>query len=107
MKTSSNITLKGEKPCVLVWNKSAMFRADECGLFSTKGIGFAKAAKYVWSMLPDTLRKKYSGPEDVAEVMPSIAECSSAIDAAISEAGEGMTAKNVFGSTSGRSPASS
>jgi hypothetical protein len=75
------IILGGSEPCQLRWDKAAMFRADECGVFTTKGVGFAKAAKYVWAMLP--------------------------INAAIKAAGEGMSPKNVYGSTSGRSPSSS
>lgn len=107
MKNSPTITLNGAEPCTLIWNKGAMFRADECGVFTTKGLGFARAAKYVWAMLPDSHRRLFPSPEAVAEVLPPVTTVSPVIDAAIAAAGEDMSAKNVFGSMSGPSPASS
>jgi hypothetical protein len=102
------IILGGSEPCQLRWDKAAMFRADECGVFTTKGVGFAKAAKYVWAMLPDTQRvSAFPTPEAVATALPPLDEVWPAINAAIKAAGEGMSPKNVYGSTSGRSPSSS
>lgn len=91
----------------LTWDKLAMFRADECGAFATRGTGFARAAKYLWAMLPPPVQAYYPTPESVAAVLPPVREVNAAIDAAIKAAGEGMSPKNVFGSTSGPSPSSS
>lgn len=101
------IQLAGAEPCALVWNRAAMFRADECGVFSGKSIGFAKAAKYIWAMLPASHRVQFPTPEAVAEAMPTVEEVNALIDAAISAAGEDMSPKKVFGSMSGPSRASS
>ena len=90
----------------LRWNKGAMFRADEFGVWDRKkpGAGFAKAAKYICAMIPDEGREKYPTPEAVAQVMPSLTESWDAINAAIEGAGPEMDSKNVVGSTSGPSP---
>jgi hypothetical protein len=93
---------------LLRWDKGAMFRADDCGLWSGKqGLGFAAAAKYLWSMLPSTGRSRYPTPEDVARVMPPLNEAWPVINSAVAAGGEGTDPKNVFGSTSGPSQSSS
>lgn len=101
------LQLAGGDPVELKWDKIAMFRADEAGVFTTKGIGFARAAKYVWAMLPEAERLRYPSPEAVAEAIPELTKVWAAIDAAIKASGEGMSPKNVYGSTSGRTPSSS
>lgn len=104
---SALITLQGCEACTLVWDKLAMYRADECGVFTTKGTGFARAAKYVWAMLPTEMRVRFASPEQVAGALPPLIGVWPAIEAAINAAGEGMSPKNVFGSPSGLSPSSS
>jgi len=96
-------------PYQLRWDKAAMFRADEIGLFGKHlpGVGLARAAKYVWAMLPETGRTKYAQPVHVAEALPPLAEVWPTINNAIKVAGPGAEPKNVVGSTSGPSPASS
>lgn len=102
------VTLAGHNsPVTLVWDKAAMFRADELGVFTTKGIGFARAIKYVWCMLPDTVRTQYATPVDLAKDMPPLLNAWDAINSAISQSGEEMSPKNVYGLTSGRSQSSS
>ncbi len=92
----------------LRWDKGAMFRADECGLWSGKeGLGFAAAAKYLWSMLPAAGRNKYRTPEDVARDMPALNDVWPIINQAVAAGGESTDPKNVFGSTSSPSPSSS
>lgn len=104
---STRLTLASGETLDLVWDKAAMCRADDCGLFATKGVGFARAVKYVWSMLPAAARGRFPSHEDLANALPPVAEIGPVVDAAIAAAGEGMSAKNVFGSTSGRLPSSS
>jgi hypothetical protein len=102
------VILGGSEPCQLIWDKAAIYRADEAGVFTTKGIGFARAAKYVWAMLPAAQRAStFPTPEAVAEALPPLDKVWPAIDAAIKAGGEGVAPKNVFGSTSGPSPSSS
>lgn len=95
-------------PCQLRWDKRALFRADEVGLFTKRepGLGLATGAKYVWAMMPDAAREKHPTPEDVAAIMPPLPEVWEAINNAIA-AGRDVFEKNVLGSTSGPSPASS
>ncbi len=95
-------------PYQLRWDKRAMFRADEVGLFSKRepGLGLATGAKYVWAMMPDAGRSKLKTPEDVANAMPPLSEVWEAINNAIA-AGSDVFEKNVLGSTSGLLPASS
>lgn len=102
------LILRGE-PYQLRWDKGAMFRADELGVFgkSKPGIGLAKAAKYVCAMLPKEGREKYPEPQDVAAVLPPLAEVWPIVNSAIEAAGETCDPKNVIGSTNGRSPSSS
>ncbi len=96
-------------PYQLRWDKAAMFRADEIGLFDRKrpGIGLAQAAKYVFAMLPAAARERYTTPEAVAVVMPPLVEVHATISAALEAGREATSEKNVFGSTSGPLPASS
>lgn len=103
----AEITLQGIGPVPLAWDKGAMFRADDCGLYETKGIGFARACKYVWCMAPDSVRRAYPAPEALAKVMPPLAEVWVAVNGVIAAAGEEMSPKNVFGSASGRGRSSS
>ena len=92
----------------LIWDKGAMFRADECGVWSGKtGLGFATAAKYLWSMLSATGRQRYASPEDLARDMPTLDIVWPLINTAITAGGESTDPKNVFGSTSGPSQSSS
>ena len=102
------ITLKN-LPYKLTWNKGAMFRADEVGAYDRKRstIGFAQMCKYLWALGPDALRTKYPTPESLANDVPTTTECWNAINAAMAIAGEGMSPKNVVGSTSGPLPSSS
>lgn len=111
MNTQPNptITLKN-LPYKLTWNKGAMFRADEVGAYETgkRGtIGFAQMCKYLWALGPAELRAKYPSPEAIADDVPTTVECWAAINAAMEIAGEGMSPKNVVGSTNGPSPSSS
>lgn len=101
------LLLAGLGPVPLAWDKAAMFRADEAGVFTTKGIGFARAVKYAWCLVPDSVRAAYPTPEALAQVVPEVTAIWAAVNAAIGSAGEEMSPKNVFGSTSGRSPSSS
>lgn len=96
-------------PYQLRWDKAAMFRADEIGLFDRKkpGIGLAQAAKYVWAMLPAAGRERHATPEAVAVAMPPLVEVQAAIGATLEAGREATSEKNVFGSTSGPLPASS
>lgn len=112
MKAGPNTTvILGGIPFGLRWDKGAMFRADDLGLFERRkpGIGLAAAAKYVWCMGPAGLRERYATPEAVAEAFPKLTQLGEiweAINAAVAlskEDGE----KNGDGSTSGPSPASS
>lgn len=104
---STTIKLAG-KPYVLKWDKGAMFDADEVGVYTGKqGAGLAMAAKYVWAMLPPAGRKAYPTPRDVFKDLPPLAEAWPIINAALDAGHEDTDPKNVFGSTSGRSRASS
>lgn len=88
----------------LVWNRGAMFRADELDVFhSPAGTGFAQAAKYVWCMLPAAARATYPSPEAVAEVLPPATEALKAVNAAIAAGAEDTDPKRVLGLTNGRS----
>lgn len=96
-------------PYQLRWDKRAMFRADEIGLFAKRakpGLGLALGAKYVWAMLPDAGREKHPTPEDVAAVLPPLAEAWEIVNNAVA-AGRETSEKNGRGSTNGPSPASS
>lgn len=106
-KPAPPLELAGLGPVPLAWDKAAMFRADEAGVFTTKGIGFAKAVKYAWCMVPDKVRAAYPTPEALADIVPPVTAIWASVNPAIVAAGEGMSPKNVFGSTSGRSPSSS
>lgn len=99
----------GGAPYVLRWDKGAIFRADELGVWGTQdnGMGFSRAAKYLFAMLPDAARRKYTSPERIAEVMPPLVEVLPAINAAIAAAGEDVDPKKLVGSTNGLSPESS
>lgn len=104
----AKILLIGDKePIALRWTKAAMFRADDIGVYSSSGLGYARAVKYVWAMAPDSVRSKYPRPDMLADVIPPLSEVGSQIDLAIKESGEAVSAKNVFGSTNGPSPSSS
>lgn len=94
-------------PVPLKWDKAAIFRADEIGVFTTKGIGFARAVKYAWCMAPESVRRAYPTPEQLAEIVPSVVEIWAVVDPVIASAAEEMSPKNVFGSASGPSPSSS
>ena len=102
-----DLELKGLGPVPLVWDKGAMFRADECNLYATTGVGFARAVKYAWCMAPAVVRAAYPTPEALAPAVPSVTAIWASVNPAITSAGEEMSPKNVFGSMSGRSPASS
>lgn len=112
MNAAPNTTvILAAMPYGLRWDKGAMFRADELGLFERKrpGIGLAAAAKYVWCMGPSALRDSFTTPEAVAEAFPPLSELGtiwSAINAAVAASKEDGEKKDA-GSTSGRSPASS
>jgi hypothetical protein len=101
------LELFGIGPVPLTWDKAAMFRADECALYTTKGLGFARAVKYAWCMAPDAVRAAFPTPESLASVVPPVTAIWASVNPAIAASGEGMSPKNVFGSTSGRSPSSS
>lgn len=105
----NTVVILGGQPYQLRWDKAAMFRADEIGLFEKRkpGIGLAGAAKYVWCMIPAEGRERFAAPVDVATVLPPLAEAWETITNAIDAGKEGTSAKNVFGSTSGPLPASS
>lgn len=94
-------------PVALVWDKLAMFRADEVAVYTTTGLGFARAVKYAWCMVPETVRGQYPSPESLAKIVPAVTDIWASVNAAIAAAGEEMSPKNVFGSTSGRGRASS
>lgn len=96
-------------PYQLRWDKAAMFRADELGLFERRrpGIGLALMAKYVHAMLPDAGRERYATPQAVAVALPPLAEVQGVVENALDAGKEATSAKNVFGSTNGRLPASS
>lgn len=94
-------------PYPLRWDKGAMFHADDIGLFDRRrpGMGLAAAAKYVWCMLPASAQLKYADPKAVAVVLPPLKDAWDVINNAIAAGAD--VAKNVVGSTSGHSPASS
>lgn len=106
----NTVVVLGGTPYQLRWDKGAMFRADEIGLFEKRkpGIGIAAGAKYIWAMGPASLRETYATPEAVAEAFPDggLRELWEAINNAVAAAKE-TTPKNGNGSTSGLSPASS
>lgn len=105
--SAATITLAGRE-WPLVWNKGALFRADELNLFhQPDGTGFTQGLKYLWCMLPDEARRLYPAPIKLAEVAPPILTVQTAINAAIQAAGEEMDEKKIVGSTNGLSPASS
>ncbi len=112
MNAAPNTTvLLAGSPYALRWDKGAMFRADELGLFERKrpGIGLASAAKYVWCMGPAALRDRFVTPEAVAEAFPPFNELAgvwSAINAAVAASKEDGEKKDA-GSTNGHLPASS
>lgn len=105
----NTVLILGGTPYKLVWDKAAMFRADEIGVFGKRrpGIGLAQAAKYVWCMLPAGGREALQSPEEVAVALPALTEVWVAVNNAIAAGGEATDPKNVVGSTSGRSRASS
>jgi hypothetical protein len=102
------IQLKGV-PYRLRYDKRAMFRADELGLFGdgqSHGLGLARGAKFIFALLPHEAHAKYKTPEDVAEDMPELVEAWSAIVAAMEEA-KSSSEKKAAGSMSGPSQSSS
>lgn len=105
---SATVIISGEI-VPLRWDKGAMFRADELGLFDKRkpGIGLAAGAKYIWVMAPEAIRERFATPSALAEVMPPLKDAWAAINQAVDEGKDRTDAKNVFGSTSGHSPASS
>lgn len=106
---TDTVLVIGGSPYKLTWDKAAMFRAEDAGVFdrSHDGVGFAKAVKYVWSMGPQGLRDKYASPEQLAYDIPPIAEVWPKIQKAIDDAGDALSPKNVIGSMNGPSPSSS
>lgn len=96
-------------PYKLTWDKAAMFRADEIGVYEKRkpGIGLALMAKYVWAMLPDAGRERFAIPQEVAVAMPSLREVQDIVENAMDAGKEATDPKNVFGSTNGRKPSSS
>lgn len=103
------IVLDGQ-PCKIVWNRGAMFRADEVGAWAEStaaGLGFAQAAKLLYAMLPADRRSRWPSPEAVADVMPDVKTTWDYLNQAMAQAGEEMDSKNVFGSTSGHGASSS
>lgn len=112
MQASPNTTvILDGVPYGLRWDKGALFRADEMGLFDRRkaGIGVAAAAKYVWAMGPVALRERFATPENVAEAFPEVSEMTgiwSAINAAV-ELSRSSDPKKNGGLTNGPSPASS
>lgn len=104
------VVILGGTPYALKWDKGAMYRADELGLFEKRkpGIGLAAAAKYVWCMAPAALRERCAGPEQVAELLDvaALRDVWDAINNAVS-ASRDVPEKNGNGSTNGPSPASS
>ena len=104
----SNTIKLGAESYQLTWDKGAMFRADECGVWSGKrGLGIASACKYLWAMIPADGRRRYESPEDLAKDLPPLNEAWPAINAAIAAGKEDTNPKKVFGSTSGPSQSSS
>lgn len=108
MNANTVIILAGA-PCQLVYDKLAIYRADEVGAWGEPvgSVGFARAAKFVWAMLPHDLHDRYRNPQTVAAVLPPLNQVWPIINAAMAAAGEEMDPKNVFGSTNGRTPSSS
>ncbi len=105
----NTVIILGSKPYKLTWDKAAMFRADEIGVYEKRkpGIGLALTAKYVWAMLPDEGRDQFATPQAVAVAMPPLREVNAIASNAIEAGKEATDPKNVFGSTNGRKPSSS
>ena len=112
MQAPANTTvILAGTPYGLKWDKGAMFRADDIGLFERRrpGIGLAAGAKYVWCMGPAALREKFTTPEAVGEAFPDVSDIGEiwqAINNAVA-ASKGANEKKDVGSTSGPLPASS
>lgn len=107
MKDPVKITLDG-KDYELRWNRGAVFRADELGIYnSSKSVGLADGAKYVFAMLPEDARRAYPTPAAVFEVLPALPETWAAINAALKAGAEDTDPKKLFGSTNSRSRSSS
>lgn len=107
----NTVVILAGTPYALKWDKGAMYRADELGLFDRKkmGLGIAAAAKYLWAMAPAACRERFASPVEVAEALPSLAEMPAiwdTINNAVNSGREGDE-KKAAGSTSGPLPASS
>ncbi len=100
------VLILAKLPCRLKWDKAAMFRADQAGLFDGNDesvLGFARACKYVWAMLPPDRRNAFKDPESIAPHLPALIEVRKHINNALALAGEEMDPKNVVGLMSGPS----
>lgn len=107
----NTVVILAGTPYALKWDKGAMYRADELGLFDRRkpGLGIAAAAKYLWAMAPAACRERFPTPLEVAEALPPMEELPAvweAINNAVAAGREGDE-KKAGGSTSGRLPASS
>lgn len=103
------ITLKSGQIVKLTYDKTAIFYADEVGAWEgpAGSVGFARATKFVWAMLPEELRLRFPSPVALAPQMPPANVAWEQIHLAISAAGPEMEAKNVLGSMNGPTPSSS
>lgn len=96
-------------PCKLAWTKLTICRADGLKVWAdAEGeLGFERAAKFLFAMMPDERRAHFKNYEGVAAKLPPLNECWEKINTARQNAGEDLDLKNLYGSTNGPSPSSS